>query len=344
MTVVPTQPCVHSEVLNALEAVDAEHAAPGILAELEATLKLIDTQIVTEVAEFDDVTTHLFTGASKLIRPIFVLLGAASADGTPRWSDSARTMAAVIEMMHVATLYHDDVMDEATSRRGIPSANFRFGNKYAVIAGDLLLSRALEMACEVGPRQCGLVSRTLRFLCQGQALEMRDQFSTERTVDDYLRSVAGKTAELFSAACAAGAMETRFSTPAIEQFAKFGRSLGLAFQIVDDIKDLCSTEAEALKPTMNDIREGVYTLPVIVAMRRDAGLKRDIAATAAGTADLLDDADALRARIIATGAVEDAKAVARRHIDEAVAALDVVAGSSRPIRTLQAMARALDQR
>ena len=139
---------IHTEVLHVLDAVDAEHAAPGIVAELEATLTLIDSQIGTEVAALTDVTTHLFTGASKLIRPIFLLLSAAAGEVTVGWADSARTMAAVIEIAHVATLYHDDVMDEATSRRGLPSANVRFGNNYAVIAGDLLLSRALEMACE----------------------------------------------------------------------------------------------------------------------------------------------------------------------------------------------------
>jgi heptaprenyl diphosphate synthase len=343
MTVTPTF-SIHSEVLHALDAIDAEHAAPGIVAELDATLKLIESQIVTEVAALTDVTTHLFTGASKLIRPIFLLLSAAAGEGTVGWADSARTMAAVIEIAHVATLYHDDVMDEATSRRGLPSANLRFGNNYAVIAGDLLLSRALEMACEVGVNQCHLVSRTLRFLCQGQALEMRDQYSTERTVDDYLRSIGGKTAELFSAACAAGAMEAKFGARDISQFAKFGRSLGLAFQIVDDIQDLCWTEAQAGKPTMNDIREGVYSLPVIAAMRKDPELKRDIEATADGAFEILDDVNALRARIIATGAIDHTKTVASHYITDALDALDVVSSRSESIGTLQAMARALDQR
>ena len=343
MTVTPTF-SIHSEVLHVLEAIDAEHAAPGIVAELDATLKLIDSQVVTEVAALTDVTTHLFTGASKLIRPIFLLLSAAAGEGTVGWADSARTMAAAIEIAHVATLYHDDVMDEATTRRGLPSANLRFGSSYAVIAGDLLLSRALEMACWVGVDQCRLISRTLRFLCQGQALELRDQYSTERTVDDYLRSIGGKTAELFSAACASGAMEAKFGAPDIGQFAKFGRSLGLAFQIVDDVQDLCWTEAQAGKPTMNDIREGVYSLPVIEAMRRDPQLKRDIAAAADGAADILDDVDTLRARIMATGAIEHTKTVAHQYITDALGALDMVSSRSESIGTLQAMARALDQR
>ena len=343
MTVTPSF-SIHTEVLHVLDAVDAEHAAPGIVAELEATLTLIDSQIGTEVAALTDVTTHLFTGASKLIRPIFLLLSAAAGEVTVGWADSARTMAAVIEIAHVATLYHDDVMDEATSRRGLPSANVRFGNNYAVIAGDLLLSRALEMACEVGVDQCHLVSRTLRLLCQGQALEMRDQYSTERTVHDYLRSIDGKTAALFSAACAAGAMEAKFSAPDISQFAKFGRSLGLAFQMVDDIQDLCWTEAQAGKPTMNDIREGVYSLAVIEAMRNDPVLKRDIEATADGAFEILDDANALRARIMATGAIDHAKTVAGHYITDALDALDVVSRRSESIGTLQVMACALDQR
>jgi heptaprenyl diphosphate synthase len=347
MTITPTSIDIHSEVLNALAAGDAERAAPGIFPELEATLAIIDSNIVTEVDELTDVTAHLFTGASKLIRPILLLLTAATGEGTVRWADSARTMAAVIEIVHVATLYHDDVMDEAASRRGLPSANSRFGNKFAVIAGDLLLSRALEMACAVGVEQCSLVSRTVRLLCQGQALEVRDQYSTERTLNDYLRSIASKTAELFSAACAAGAIEGQFGSPGIRQFAKFGRSLGLAFQIVDDIQDLCLTEAQAGKPTMNDIREGVYTLPVIEALRRDRTLKRDVEATAAGAVDIFKDegaVEALRTRIIATGAVEYAKTVAGHYISDAVDALDAVSTRSASIATLQAMALALAQR
>jgi heptaprenyl diphosphate synthase len=340
MSVSPTPIRVHTEVLHALDAVDGERAAPGIVAQLEATLRLIDSQIVTEVASLTEVTTHLLGGTSKLVRPIFLLLSAAAGHPAGRWADSARTMAAVIEIAHVATLYHDDVMDEARSRRGLASANFRFGNSYAVIAGDLLLSRALEMACAVGVEQCRLVSQTLRFLCQGQALEMRDQYCTERTVEDYLLSIRGKTAELFSAACAAGAMEAALAAPDIGRFAAFGRSLGLAFQIVDDIGDLCSTHAQAGKPTMNDIREGVYTLPVIEAMRRDGGLKQDITDD---RADVLDNSDALRARIIATGAVQYAKAVACDHINAAVGVLDEVSNPAPSVATMQAMARALDR-
>ena len=174
--------------------------------------------------------------------------------------------AVAVELVHLASLYHDDVMDEALVRRNVESVNARFGNLVAIVAGDFLLARSAEIAASLGTEIAGLLANTLGLLCQGQVTEVRSAFSTERTEDDYLRTIEGKTAALMSTSCRIGALTGGLPRTEVDVLTNFGRCFGMLFQLRDDILDVVATDEELGKPAGQDLAEGIYTLPVLLAL------------------------------------------------------------------------------
>ncbi len=174
--------------------------------------------------------------------------------------------AVAVELVHLASLYHDDVMDEATVRRNVESVNARFGNLVAIVAGDFLLARSAEIAAGLGTEIAGLLAATLGELCQGQVAEVHAAFQPGRSRDDYYRAIAGKTASLMATSCRIGALTGGLPRTQIDAFTDFGRSFGMIFQVRDDILDVIGTEAELGKPAGQDLAEGIYTLPVLLAL------------------------------------------------------------------------------
>ena len=168
-----------------------------------------------------------------------------------------------VELVHLGSLYHDDVMDEADTRRSVESVNARWGNLQAILAGDFLLARASEIAASLGTEVAGLLAATIGRLCEGQIGELRRTYNAARTEAEYLESIDGKTASLFSTAARIGALVGGLDRPDVEALTSFGHAFGMAFQIVDDVLDLTATEAQLGKPAGHDLVEGVYTLPVI---------------------------------------------------------------------------------
>jgi heptaprenyl diphosphate synthase len=166
-------------------------------------------------------------------------------------------------LVHLGSLYHDDVMDEAEVRRTVDSVNARWGNLRAILAGDFLLARASELAAGLGVEVAGLLAATIGRLCEGQLLELQHAHDLERTIDSYLRAINGKTASLLSAACRIGGLVADAPDDHVEALSVFGHSYGMAFQLVDDVLDLISTEEKLGKPAGHDLEEGVYTLPVL---------------------------------------------------------------------------------
>ncbi len=226
-----------------------------------------DDPYLTEIA------THLIAAGGKLIRPGFCIAAAATAldlDG-PAGPDVIRGAAAV-ELVHLGSLYHDDVMDDATTRHFVDSVNSRWGNHKAILAGDFLLARASEIAASLGVEVAALLAATIARLCEGQVLELQHVHDPSRSEADYLRSITGKTASLLATACRIGGIVARLSPVQLEAVTTFGHSYGMAFQIVDDVLDLVSTDAALGKPSGHDMEEGVYTLPVIRAL---AGARGD---------------------------------------------------------------------
>jgi len=268
----------------------------------------------------DEVTTHLIAAGGKRLRPCLAL---AAATGGRRAATSDDLQGAVaVELVHLASLYHDDVMDEALVRRNVESVNARFGNLVAIVAGDFLLARSAEIAASLGTEIAGLLANTLGRLCQGQVTEVRAAYDPARSEDDYLRTIEGKTAALMSTSCRIGAITGGRPRPEVELLTRFGRSFGMLFQLRDDMLDVVATEEELGKPAGQDLAEGIYTLPVLVALGDpDAGPElRPL------LGQPLDQPERDKARAIVAGSVAIARTVhaGRRFVDEAVDAARAV--------------------
>jgi len=234
------------------------------LARLEAEL----TQSVSSDDPFlTQIATHLISAGGKRVRPGFTIAAAATALAVDApASAEAITGGVAVELVHLGSLYHDDVMDEAEVRRTVDSVNARWGNLKAILAGDYLLARASELAASLGVEVAGLLANTIGRLCEGQLLELQHAFSVDRTEELYLRSIDGKTASLLAASCRIGGLVADLPREHTDALTTFGYSYGMAFQIVDDVLDLVSTEEEMGKPTGHDLEEGVYTLPVLFSL------------------------------------------------------------------------------
>ncbi|HEY8524153.1 MAG TPA: polyprenyl synthetase family protein [Acidimicrobiales bacterium] len=216
-----------------------------------------------------EMTSHLVRAGGKRIRPLFVLAAAASANDTA--GEDAVTGGVAVELVHIGSLYHDDVIDEAPTRRTVESVNARWGNLRAVLAGDFLLARASELAASLGTEVAELLAATIARLCEGEVAELQDAYQVTRTEASYLAAIEGKTASLFASACRIGGLVADLPRDRIEALTEFGLHYGMAFQVVDDVLDVVATADELGKPAGHDLTEGVYNLPVLRALAGDEG-------------------------------------------------------------------------
>ncbi len=270
----------------------------------------IEQLMETELRGSDDLMTeavlHLFEAGGKRFRPLFTVL---SAQLGPRPDADEVTIAgAVIELVHLATLYHDDVMDEAQVRRGAPSANLRWGNNVAILAGDYLFATASRLVSQLGPNAVRIIAETFARLVTGQMRETRgidEAANGADPIEHYLKVVYEKTACLIGAAGQFGAMFSGADEVQIQRLSRLGSIVGTAFQISDDIIDIDSDPDESGKLPGTDLREGVHTLPVLYALH-DSG----------------PDADRLRELLV--GPIDDDARVA-----EALALLRASAGMAK---------------
>lgn len=219
----------------------------------------------TRDAYLTEIASHLITAGGKRLRPVMTL-AAAQVGNTLPISDEVISGGTACELVHLGSLYHDDVMDEGTTRRGVETVNAKWGNLQAILAGDFLLSRASEIAASLGTEIAGLLARTIGHLCEGQIEELRHTYDSSRTVPSYLLSIEGKTASLYATAARVGAIVAGHNRAEIDALTNYGTSFGMVFQIVDDILDIISTDDELGKPAGHDMEEGVYTLPVLLTL------------------------------------------------------------------------------
>jgi heptaprenyl diphosphate synthase len=289
------------------------------LPSLEGDLRRLEETLRRSVASSDpflaEVAGHLIGAGGKRLRPALAI-AAAAAGGVPVGDDILQGGVSV-ELVHLGSLYHDDVMDEATSRRGVESVNARWGNLVAILAGDFLLARASELAAELGTEVAGLLAHTIGRLCEGQVSELKTSFSTERTEQEYLTSIAGKTAALTAAACRIGGLVAGLERDRIDALTAFGESFGMVFQIRDDVLDVIGTDEQLGKPAGQDLVEGTYSLPVIRALQDPiAGPElRDIL----GRPLQNPERDKARQIVRSTTAIDEALAAGRAYADRAAA-------------------------
>ncbi len=230
--------------------------------------QLMDTELRGADEVMTDPLTHLFKAGGKRFRPLFTVLSAQI--GPNPDAAEVTTAGAVIELVHLATLYHDDVMDEAEVRRGTPAANVRWGNNVAILAGDYLFATASRLVSRLGPEAVRLIAETFAQLVTGQMRETRgisEGAEGADPVEHYLTVVYEKTACLIAAAGRFGAMFSGADAEQVERLSRLGGIVGTAFQISDDIIDIGSDSDESGKLPGTDVREGVHTLPMVYALR-----------------------------------------------------------------------------
>ena len=272
-------------------------------------------------------TSHLIRAGGKRLRPLMAVLSASTGTdhgGTGVTLDVVDGGVAV-ELVQVGSLYHDDVIDEAETRRGVPSVNVRWNNLTAILAGDFLLAKASEIAARLGTEVAELLARTIGRLCEGEILELRHAYSTARPESAYFAAIEGKTASLYATACRIGAIVGGLPRPAVDDLTEYGRSFGMAFQLVDDVLDLVASEEELGKPTAHDLTEGVYNLPVLRALASPTG---DEIRPLLGSPIEGDRREQVRSLVLASGGVEQTIAEAQRFVDDAKAALGSVPDST----------------
>jgi heptaprenyl diphosphate synthase len=281
--------------------------------------------LLTEAVVFgdpylDSVTTHLIDAGGKRLR---ATLAVASATSGERSATREDLMGAVsLELMHVASLYHDDVMDEAQIRRNVDSVNARYGNLIAIVAGDYLMARSAGIAADLGAESASLMARTLAWLTRGQVSEVRTAYSLERTEHDYFEAIEGKTAALMSSSCRMGAMTAELSLEETDALAEFGRCFGIVFQLRDDILDLTATDNQLGKPPGQDLAEGIYSLPTLYALR-DSRQAEELSSLLGRALDD-DDREKARKLVVATDGIDRTVLAANRFLADAHRAIAVL--------------------
>ncbi|MCB5180486.1 polyprenyl synthetase family protein [Streptomyces antimicrobicus] len=281
---------------------------------LEATKS--EVPFITEAAQ------HLVKAGGKRFRPLLVMLAAQFGDP---YAPGIVPSAVVVELTHLATLYHDDVMDEADVRRGVESANARWGNSVAVLTGDFLFARASHILADLGPEAVRIQAEAFERLVTGQILETAGPRDGRDPVEHYLDVMAGKTGSLVAVSCRFGAMMSGADERVVDILTQYGERLGLAFQLADDVLDVASDAHESGKTPGTDLREGIATLPVLrlrEAAARD-GRAEDLDLVRLLEGDLTDDARLAEAltRLRAHPALEQARRDTVRYAEDARALL-----------------------
>jgi heptaprenyl diphosphate synthase len=230
---------------------------------LDAVAVVIEESIRSSDPIVDTACNHLVRAGGKGVRPLVSVLAAtAVGEVTPR----THVAAASCELLHLSTLYHDDVIDDADLRRGAPSVNRAWGERVAVLAGNRLTAMALEAAGRAGGSIPAVVASTYRQLVEGEHRETQLLGCTDHGLADYLAVIDGKTASLIGAAAHVGALSTDARPGHVDGLAAWGRTVGQAYQVADDLLDLTATSASTGKPAGHDVRQGVFTLPLLDAL------------------------------------------------------------------------------
>jgi heptaprenyl diphosphate synthase len=276
--------------------------------------------VVTADPFVQEAAGYLLAAGGKRLRPTLVLLAGHTGDpGDPQLVDAA----VAIELTHLSSLYHDDVMDEAEVRRGARSANARYDNKVAVLTGDYLFARASEVTAGLGTEATRVLARAIARLVQGQIREVRGPAPGEDPVEHYLAVLADKTGALIAAACRLGGRLAGASADMVEALTVYGERVGRAFQLGDDLLDITAETAVAGKEPGGDLRAGVRTLPVLYLLRRGGPAAARLAAVLDGDHDDGSVAEALEL-LRASPAMAEARRSAQADVDAAKAALAVL--------------------
>ncbi|MGK4582597.1 polyprenyl synthetase family protein [Kitasatospora sp. HPMI-4] len=294
-----------------------------VQAGLDAVERALTETVKSHVPFITITASHLIQAGGKRFRPLLVMLAAQFGDPN---AAGVVTSAVVVELTHLATLYHDDVMDEAPVRRGAPSANSRWDNSVAILTGDFLFSRASQVLSELGPEAVRIQADAFERLVTGQILETAGPGPDDDPLQHYLDVMSGKTGSLIAVSCRFGALMAGAEDWIVDTLTQYGEKIGTAFQLADDVLDIASDGDESGKTPGTDLREGVPTLPVLLLQQTpvDPADPSDVRLRELLTLDLAADdelhAEALRL-LRRHPALERARRETLRYAEEARALL-----------------------
>jgi octaprenyl-diphosphate synthase len=261
---------------------------------------------------------HLVLAGGKRIRPLTVMLSAACFGTVPQ---AARELSVVAELVHSATLLHDDVIDDSPERRGLPAARKVWGNAVSVLAGDLLLTHALDRTLAAAPLALPDLLTTLRRLVDGEVIQLRGRVKLDASEATYFRILEDKTASLFGWSARAGAIASGAGTAERQALGLFGERMGVAFQLVDDVLDYAGESSDTGKALLSDLSEGKVTLPLALALSRDPGLGTLLARAREGERDASIE---LGRAVVSMNVCDEVRLRAEKETERALAALSEV--------------------
>jgi octaprenyl-diphosphate synthase len=305
-----------SALSAATQPVQQNQLTHSIAADMEAVNGVIRQRLHSEVSLVNQIAEYIISAGGKRIRPVLVLL-LANAYGYR--GAAHHELAAVVEFIHTATLLHDDVVDESSMRRGRQTANALFGNAASVLVGDFLYSRSFQMMVGLNNmRVMQILSDATNVIAEGEVLQLLNMHDPDVSQDSYLKVIRSKTAKLFEAAAELGALVAGATDPQIAAAGEYGRSLGTAFQLIDDVLDYAGDASEIGKNVGDDLREGKPTLPLIYLMENGTPEQRELVRKCIEQGDE-QHFDAVLAAITSSGALDytrrEAELAAQRAAD-----------------------------
>ena len=319
----------------------AELASDLLASDMQRVDAVIAERLRSDVALINQIAHYIVHAGGKRIRPRLVLMFARALghEGPQRY-----TLAATVEFIHTATLLHDDVVDESALRRGQQTANALFGNAASVLVGDFLYSRAFQMMVSVNRmRVLDVLADATNVIAEGEVLQLLNMHDPDTSVEAYLRVIRYKTAKLFEASARLGAVLAEAPAAVEEACADYGRSLGTAFQLVDDLLDYEGDAGTLGKNVGDDLREGKPTLPLLVAMARADASERELIRDAIRGGPDAGDLTRVFEIVRRTGAIEATRDAARKEADLARAALRALPASPMREALLELCVRSVDR-
>ncbi len=291
---------------------------PAIESELKTVSEIIERVNKSSESYLNASLDYLFLAGGKMIRPAFVLLGSAFGPERENSSEKLRTLAASIETLHMATLVHDDIIDESKLRRGQESIQSKYGKPYAVYMGDYLFTQCFLMLSEYSFDTGNIkrIAEAIKRVCVGEMLQYQRRYKIDSSIKNYLKVISGKTAALFAISLAAGAYESGADEKIAKTLGRIGYNIGMAFQIIDDLLDYDGDAKHFGKDTRADLIKGYYTLPIIRSLGTEDGRRIEQILAKANLTEA--DIENLIGLANHSGAIEDTRKLALKYTQRAL--------------------------
>ena len=295
---------------------------PTIQNKLQTVCSLIEERLQVENPDIQDALIEMTQAGGKFLRPAFFFFFAELGDLEKQDPIQLNKIATSLELLHMATLVHDDIIDDSPLRRGVSTIQSRFGKDVAVYTGDLLFTVFFDLIIETmnASEYMAINAQSMKQLLLGELNQMASRYKSNGSVENYLNSINGKTPELFSLACMEGAAFGHSSPEIIQQAANIGRNIGMAFQIFDDILDYTSEKEELKKPILEDFVQGVYTLPLLLA--KEAQPDVFLPYFEKGSQVTIEEAEEVMQLVVKYNGVKQAKKYAKNYTNDALESID----------------------